>query len=105
MKTEEKSMYNLTPNEQETIINYNNGKKSAEVYTCDKRLIKKLSALAEEFPEVYRLKAEDEYSKTYLISDKKYIKFRKPYLRNNNTENREVIEAKMKAMRDREINF
>ncbi len=93
-------MYNLTPYEQETIINFNNAEKSAEVYTCDKRLMKKLSALAEEFPDIYKLKTEDEYSKTYIISDKKYIKFRKPYLRSKNTENREIIEAKMKAMRE-----
>lgn len=72
-------MQNLTPYEQETIINFNNAEKSAEVYTCDKRLMKKLSAFAEEFPEVYKLKSEDEYSKTYIISDKKYIHLRKPF--------------------------
>ncbi len=67
----------LTRYEQETIINFNVAETDAVVYTRDKSVIKKLDALVNECPDVYRCIAETDIDKTYLMP-KKYIKYRKP---------------------------
>ncbi len=69
--------------EMETIINYNAEERHAELYTRDRAVMHKLDKLVEECPEVYSLKEHIKdkgktWSKTYIISDKKYISLRKP---------------------------
>lgn len=69
--------YQLTKYEMETIINYNDDGKDADVYTCNKALMRKLDRLCERFPDIYRLKRQDSCSKTYLLP-KKFIAIRTP---------------------------
>lgn len=69
-------MSNISNYERETIINYNNGEKVAQVYTCNEFLQKKLNKLCEEYSECMCINS-DEYSKTYIVP-KKWIKVRPP---------------------------
>ena len=41
--------------EQETIFNFNEGEKTAGIYTFNRSLLKKLAALAEKYPEDVKL--------------------------------------------------
>lgn len=41
--------------EQETIFNFNEGEKTAGIYTFNRSLLKKLEALAEKYPEEVKL--------------------------------------------------
>lgn len=66
----------ITKYEQETIINYNQDELTANIYTCDKVLIRKLDKMIE-VSKVIILKTQDEDSKTY-ICPKKWIKVRMP---------------------------
>lgn len=70
----------LSKYEQETIINFNAAEKTAEVYTADHNVINKLDKLVVKYPEQYKVQTQDEYSKTYLISSKKLIAFKKPLI-------------------------
>lgn len=67
----------LTKYEQETIINFNVAESDAVVYTRDKSVMRKLDALVNDCPEVYRCIAETDIDKTYVMP-KKYVKYRKP---------------------------
>ncbi len=68
----------LTAYERETIVNFNDGGKEMEIYTCSKRIMNKLDKLCKGFPEMYSLKREDGDSKTYICRDKKYLRFSRP---------------------------
>lgn len=67
----------LSAYEKETIILFNAEEKTAEIYTADQAQMRKLDSLCAEFPEIYKLKKQDEISKTYTVP-KEYITFRKP---------------------------
>ena len=67
----------LTNYERETIITYNEADKTAQVYTCNNALIRKLDNLCAESKE-FLIVREDEYSKTYELP-KKYVSIRAPY--------------------------
>ncbi|MCI5723171.1 MAG: hypothetical protein MR283_04095 [Erysipelotrichaceae bacterium] len=67
----------LTKYEQETIINFNVAETDAVVYTRDKAVMRKLDALVNEFPEVYKCLKVTDIDKTYSMP-KKYVKYRKP---------------------------
>lgn len=68
----------LTLYEQETIINYNAEEQTAEVYTRDKTVMKKLDSLTDEYPEYYTVKESlGDYSKTYIMP-KRFVKFYRP---------------------------
>lgn len=79
----------LSNYERETIFIFNEEEKTASIYTCSQSCMKKMNRLCAEFPELYRLKRQDEYSKTYEFP-KKYIKIEKPRLSGarNNAANR-----------------
>ena len=47
--------YHLTLAEQETVILWDNELDTASVYTHDQRLINKLKALSDKYPDQYRL--------------------------------------------------
>ena len=49
----------LTSIEKETIVLFNEGEKQAEIYTFNKKLIKKIKAANEKYPEVFKIKRED----------------------------------------------
>lgn len=70
-------MTRLTKYEQETIINFNVAESDAVVFTRDKGTMKKLDALVNEFPEVYKCIRETDIDKTYSMP-KQYVSYRKP---------------------------
>ena len=70
-------MSKLSKYEQETIINFNVAESDAVVFTRDKSVIRKLDALVNEFPEVYRCIGETDIDKTYSMP-KQYVSYRKP---------------------------
>ena len=76
----------LSRYEQETIVNYNAGEKTATVYTRDKAVMRKLDTLVADFPDTYKLMNKDKVSKTYSFP-KSYVSYRKP--RAVSTEQRE----------------
>jgi len=57
----------LTRYEQETVINFNAEDPDATVYTRDKAVMRKLDALATEFPEVFQCIGEIDIDKTYTM--------------------------------------
>ena len=67
----------LSRYEQETIVNYNAGEKTATLYTRDKAVMRKLDTLVADFPETYKLTGQDEISKTYSFP-KSHVSYRKP---------------------------
>ena len=67
----------LSRYEQETIVNYNAGEKTATLYTRDKAVMRKLDTLVADFPDTYKLTGQDEVSKTYSFP-KSYVSYRKP---------------------------
>ena len=70
-------MSKLSKYEQETIINFNVAEADAVVFTRDKSVIRKLDALVNEFPEVYKCIGETDIDKTYSMP-KQYVSYRKP---------------------------
>ena len=82
----------LTRYEQETIVNYNAGDKTANIYTRDKAVMRKLDTLVADFPDIYSLVGQDKVSKTYSFP-KSYINYRKP--RKLSNEQREQARRKM----------
>lgn len=71
----------LTKQEQETVINFDNGSQTASIYTASPQMMRRLDAFAVAYPEHYRVTAETEVSKTYSC-DKKLITLRKPRKQN-----------------------
>lgn len=76
-------MTRLTKYKQETIINFNVAESDAVVFTRDKGTMKKLDALVNEFPEVYKCIGETDIDKTYSmpINSMLVIVSREGYLR------------------------
>ena len=70
-------MTKLTKYEQENIINFNVAESDAVVFTRDKGTMKKLDALVNEFPDVYKCIGETDIDKTYSMP-KQYVSYRKP---------------------------
>lgn len=70
-------MGKLTLAERETIINYNQEGKRANVYTCDPVLIRKLDKIIIAGNAGIELESEDIYSKSYTVP-KKWVKIRPP---------------------------
>lgn len=67
----------LSKYEQETIINYNAAETHATIYTADKKVMRKLDTLANDYPDTYNLIKQDEVSQTYSVP-KTYISYCKP---------------------------
>ena len=84
----------LSRYEQETIVNYNAGEKTATLYTRDKAVMRKLDTFVADFPDTYKLIGQDEVSKTYSFP-KSYVCYRKP--RAVSTEQRERARQMMIA--------
>jgi hypothetical protein len=70
--------YKLTNVESETIINYSlEDAKVAELYTCISSDIRKMDKLCAEYPDVFTVIKQDEYSKTYRLPRSR-ISIRRP---------------------------
>lgn len=67
----------MTNLERETIILFNEAEDTAEVYTHNKSMIKKLDAMCLSYSNDVYCKLFDENSKTYIIP-KKLLSIRKP---------------------------
>ncbi len=58
----------LTAYERETIILFNETSEPAEVFTYNKRMIRKLDRLAQKFPDEFRLKSDNrDGGMTYIV--------------------------------------
>lgn len=69
--------YRLSNPEKETIINFNDAEKTAEIYTCNNGWMRRMDALVKERPgEVCKI-GSDEVSATYTVP-KKWVKIRPP---------------------------
>lgn len=79
----------------ETIVNYNAGEQAATVYTRDRTVMRKLDALVDGYPDIYKQTGQDEVSKTYSFP-KTYVSYRKP--RKLSEEQREQAREKMKCI-------
>ena len=90
-------MGSLSKYEQETVINFNAGEQTATVYTRDKAVMRKLDALVNEFPEVYKLVGETDIDKTYSMP-KSCVSYRKPRMLSE-----EQREAKKKYDEDKQL--
>ena len=85
----------LTKYEQETIINYNQEEDMAQIYTCDKNLIRKIDANIEKTHVNYCIR-RDELSATYSLP-KKFVKV--AFSRQLSEEQRKKLALRMKAMK------
>jgi len=68
--------YNLTKQERETVIVFNEAEPMAELYTCSQVMIRKMDKLVAE-DDRFSVEKQDEVSKTYIFP-KKYVKVRRP---------------------------
>ena len=63
--------------EQEVVINFNVTEQTASVYCADPKYIRLMDRLVAEYPEVYKVTAVTDVSKTYSMP-KAYLKIGKP---------------------------
>ena len=66
-----------TPAERETYYNFDDSSDICYIYTCNKTLQKKLDGFCKKHPDIYKLTAQDECSKSYTTK-KKYVSVRAP---------------------------
>lgn len=85
----------FTRYEQETIVNYNAGEDTATIYTRDPAVMRKIDALVNGFPTVYKLIRATDYDRTYEMP-KSYITYRKP--RNISDEQRERARERIRQI-------
>ena len=90
-------MNNISKFEQETIVNFNAGEKTASIYTADPWIMKKLDKLCKTYPNSYKLVSQDSYSKTYEVESKKLIQFRSPRILTE--EQKEVVRDRLNKNR------
>lgn len=88
---------NLTKEEMETIINFNEAEKTASVYTYNKALIRKIEKIRSENPCVQVIRKGENWCE-YLIP-KKMIKVNAP--RTLSEENRQRMAENLKKARER----
>ena len=89
MPHERSQTMKLSRYEQETIINFNAERKTAELYTRDPAVIRKLDSLVTEYPDTFKQVGETDIDKTYSMP-KSRISYRKP---------RKISEAKREQAR------
>lgn len=70
-------MERLKKYERETLISFNVAERKARVYTHDKRIIRRLDQMAADYPDTYKLIADEGDYKEYELP-KKYVSFSKP---------------------------
>lgn len=87
----DKNKYHLANFERETIFSFNDRDELATIYTCNVVMIRRLDKLCAEFPNVYKLKNEDEVSRTYILP-KKLVNIKKPARTLTNEERQRLSE-------------
>lgn len=92
------STYSLNGYEKETIVNYNYIESECSVYSADPRVIKKLTDLATEFPDTYKIIKSDKYGKEFVFP-KKLIQFRKPVTRTYTEEEKQKMKERLENYR------
>ena len=90
--------------EQETVINYNAEEKLVSVSTSDPTQIRRLDALVEKYPDIYKY-VNSEYYKGEEITKKytfpkKYLSFRKPVIMSE--ERREELRTQLQNAREKQ---
>jgi len=70
--------YELTLEEKETVINFNEADKTASVYTINGRLIRRLKAVAERDPERCKFERRDDWGFEWWTIDKRLVSFGMP---------------------------
>lgn len=75
--SEKENYYFIPVAEQECVINFMRNEDFAIISTSDSTMKTKLDKLCEESPEYYSLIEENSYYKTYRLTDKSLISFRK----------------------------
>ena len=73
-------MSKLTKIERDTEIYYNQSNAPMLIRTNDPKLIRKLNALADDFPELCKLTEEDEICGSYFEVDKRRVSITSPAL-------------------------
>ena len=68
----------LTKQERETIVNFNEADRDANIYTYNGPFTRKLAQLAEQFPEDVKLVRADQHGGVTYTIPKKWIKIRAP---------------------------
>ena len=86
----------LTRYEQETIINFTAGDKTATLYTRDPAVMRKVDALVIEYPSTYKCIGETDIDKTYEMP-KSFVSYRKP--RRLSEEQREAARERAKVLK------
>ena len=89
-------MVKLTRYEQETVVNANAEETTATVYTADPVYIRKLDALVEKYPDIYKVIRTNEMSKTYEFP-KKLLSFRSPKILTE--EQKEICRQRLAAIK------
>jgi hypothetical protein len=94
----------LSNYEKETIIRFNDDEKTAGVYTCNAKWIRRLDKCCKQYPDNYKIVKVDGYSKTYQV-DKNLVTFprfpaKKKIL---SEEERQVLRDRLKAVRHNKI--
>ena len=88
-------MSKLSRYEQETVINFNAGEKTASVYTADPAVMRQLDALVIDFPDTFKCIKVNSLSKTYEMP-KSSVTYRKPIRLSE--EQREAAKQRMKKI-------
>lgn len=90
---------NISRLEQETTIDFNAEEKTAEIYTADPVMIRKLDKLCEELPDIYQCTevTQTGFGKMYTMP-KKMVRFGKPIHREISEEQREQMRERAKKM-------
>lgn len=95
------SNYKRTALERETIINYNNEEDAAHIYTWNKTLIKKLSALLSERQDI-TCKYSDEECATFIVP-KTWVKVSPPRKVNLSEEQKAEAAERMRKARESKL--
>lgn len=69
--------YSLSRYEMETTVNFNAEEKTAQLYTQDKSMIRRMDKMVAEFPDLFKLKYETSVGKAYEFP-KKYAMPKRP---------------------------
>lgn len=90
-------MGDLSRYEMETVINFNAEEKTATVYTRDKSILRRIDALCQGFPDLFKVIAEDSISRTYEVP-KKLIKVATPRVMSE--EQKDELRARFAKVRE-----
>lgn len=87
----------LSRYEQETIINFNAGEQTANIYTRDPAIMRRIDKLVIDYPDTYKCIGETDIDKTYEMP-KSAVTYRKP--RRLSHEQREAAKKRMITLKN-----